>query len=101
MTEPGVKHDNEKPRYSLLPWDAIAQIVNVLEYGAKKYSVSNWEKVPGARTRYFDAAMRHLLAWRAGKERDESGHSHLAHATSCLLFLLAFETRGKFPPEET
>ena len=74
---------------SLLPWRAVQQIVSVLEFGAAKYGADNWQRVPEARQRYFDAAMRHLLAWWDGERLDaESGLPHLAHAGCCILFLL-------------
>ncbi len=94
----GIKFDKDKIRYSLLPWDAIRSVVEVLEYGAKKYSVANWQKVPGARDRYFDAAQRHLIAWYLGENNDpESGLPHLAHCVCCILYLLWFQLN---PPGE-
>ena len=85
----GRKADAGKPRPSLLPWRAIKQIVAVLEFGAAKYGADNWQRVPEARQRYFDATMRHLLAWWDGERLDaESGLPHLAHAGCCILFLL-------------
>lgn len=87
----GVKHDGGKARWSLLPMGPLKDVVDVLEYGAAKYDVDNWKRVPEARTRYFDAAMRHLLAWWGGETHDpESGLPHLAHAVCCVLFLLWF-----------
>jgi Domain of unknown function (DUF5664) len=91
----GVKHDARKPRFSLLPTRAVADVVAVLEYGARKYAPGNWMIVPDARTRYFDAAQRHLLSWWDGERIDpESGLPHLAHATCCLLFLAWFDSRS-------
>ena len=88
----GRKSDAGKPRLSLLPWRAVQQIVAVLEFGAAKYGADNWQRVPGARQRYFDAAMRHLLAWWDGERLDaESGLPHLAHAGCCILFLLWYD----------
>lgn len=85
----GCKADAGKLRLSLLPWRAVGQIVQVLEFGAAKYEPDNWQRVPNARQRYFDAAMRHLLAWWNGERLDaESGLPHLAHAGCCVLFLL-------------
>lgn len=85
----GVKHDSDKPRFSLLPLKQVWDIVAVLEFGAKKYAPGNWKKVPDAENRYFDAAMRHLCAWRSGEKRDpETNLPHLAHAACCLLFLM-------------
>lgn len=91
----GTKLDSDKLRWSLLPSGTIAQVIAVLEYGAKKYAVRNWIDVPDAKTRYYDAAMRHLDAWRGGELNDsESGLPHLAHAACCLLFLLWFDGKS-------
>lgn len=88
-TDAGVKHDSDKPRFSLLPLKQVWDIVAVLEFGAKKYTPCGWQKVPDAENRYFDAAMRHLCAWRSGEKRDpETNLPHLAHAACCLLFLM-------------
>lgn len=91
----GKKFDVNKPRPSLLPIDAVMEIVNVLEFGAKKYGDNNWQHV-SPHARYFDAALRHLFASQSGEKFDpESGLSHFAHAATCLLFLLHFELNGK------
>ena len=88
----GRKHDSNKPRYSLLPTGTVNQVIQVLEYGAVKYETGNWQRVPSARTRYYDAAMRHIDDWWNGSEIDEeSSLPHLAHAICCLLFLLWFD----------
>jgi hypothetical protein len=88
----GTKHDQGKRRYSLLPWRAVEAVVDVLEYGAVKYAPEGWRQVKDADRRYFDAALRHLLAWRGGERDDaESALPHLAHAACCVLFLLAFD----------
>ena len=42
----GVKYDQDKPDYSLLPYGALEQVVQVLTYGSKKYDRNNWEHVP-------------------------------------------------------
>lgn len=92
MTE-GRKNDAGKPRWDLIPYDALGSVVDVLTYGASKYGAWNWTRVPESRDRYFAAAMRHLVAWRSGEANDpESGLPHLAHAACCVLFLI-HETR--------
>lgn len=88
----GRKYDSNKPRYSLLPENTVHNVIQVLEYGAVKYEPGNWKHVPDARTRYYDAAMRHIDDWWNGSEIDEeSSLPHLAHAICCLLFLLWFD----------
>lgn len=95
----GVKYDEAKPRPSLLPWREVLVVVDVLEHGAKTYSVGNWQRVPDARTRYFDAAHRHLAAWWLGERNDpDSGLPHLAHAAATLLFLMWFDAEAHDAP---
>lgn len=88
----GVKYDNDKPQWSLVPFKAMTQVVDVLTFGARKYAPDNWKKVPDARRRYIDAAFRHMSIYVSGEKNDkETGKSHLAHAICCLLFLIAFD----------
>ncbi len=88
----GRKYDNDKPDYTLLPWDAVEDVVRVLDFGAKKYARDNWRYVDDAGIRYLAAAFRHLAAHARGEDIDpESGISHLAHAGCCVLFLLSLE----------
>jgi hypothetical protein len=92
----GTKFDAGKPRWSLLPQGSVASIVDVLEFGAAKYAPNNWQLVQDGQTRYYDAAMRHIEAWRNGEKQDqETGLSHLAHAGCCLMFLDWIERNGK------
>lgn len=95
MTD-GVKHDQGKPRWSLFPAGSLLSVLGVLEHGATKYAPENWKHVPDARRRYYDACHRHLEAWWSGETTDpDSGHSHLAHAACCLLFLLWIEKEAQ------
>lgn len=88
----GRKDDSSKLRYSLLPSGTVNQVVQVLEFGSKKYADNNWQKVDNSRTRYYDAAMRHIDAWFNGDLKDdETGLHHLAHAICCLMFLMWFD----------
>ena len=94
MSKEGRKDDQGKPRWDLLPYDAVAGTVDVLTFGAKKYAPRNWEKgiVYG---RVFAALQRHLTAWYQGEDDDkETGLSHLDHAACCITFLQAFTKRG-------
>lgn len=98
---PGRKNDATKPRWSLLPLGSVHQIVRVLDFGARKYAPDNWQRVPHARQRYYDALQRHVEAWWRGERTDpESGLHHLAHAGCCVLFLLWLDdhtTEGATP----
>lgn len=90
----GLKFDQGKPGFDLLPDDALAEIQRVLEFGAKKYAMRNWEKGMAWR-RLWNASLRHLWAWIRREPADpETGLSHLAHAGCCILFLLSYELRA-------
>lgn len=94
LTTTGVKYDSSKIRLSLYPAEAMYKIAEVLEFGAKKYAVDNWKYVQPIE-RYFDAALRHLMAIKTGELNDpESGLSHLAHAGTCIAFMLYHESKG-------
>ena len=91
----GNKFDSGKLRWSLLPVDAVTEVIKVLMFGASKYGDRNWELGINY-DRLYDSTKRHLEAWWAGEDADpETGLSHLAHCACGVLFLLAFRLRGK------
>lgn len=92
----GVKFDQEKGKWSLVPTGVMTDVVDVLTKGAQKYAPDNWKHVPEARTRYYDALLRHTTAWWEGEQLDpETGNSHLSHAICCLMFLHWLEQQEK------
>lgn len=101
--KPGTKYDAGKPILGAIPPNAELAVGRVLAFGAQKYARDNWRWVEDARTRYMDAALRHLNAVRRGESQDsESGEHHLAHAACCVLFMLELENKDKpLPPLES
>lgn len=96
----GRKFDGGKPMYGLLPPKALRSTVDVLTFGAQKYEIDNWKYVEDSHRRYFDAAQRHLWAWKEGEENDpESGLHHLSHAICCLMFLYEHDIDKLISPE--
>lgn len=91
----GVKYDENKPRPELIATEFIFGLAKVLAFGAKKYEDRNWEKGMDW-SRPYGALQRHMQAWWSGEDKDpETGESHLYHAACCLMFLAAYEERGK------
>ena len=89
VPDAGVKHDAEKPDYSLLPFHALEEAVKTLTYGARKYSRDNWKRVPDFHRRYLSAAFRHVTAHARGELLDpETGLHHLSHAIVSLMYLV-------------
>ena len=92
-TNEGVKHDQGKARFDLLPYDALWDVAEVYTFGAKKYEDHNWAR--GMKwSRIFGAMMRHAWAYWGGEDLDkESGLPHMSHVAWCALTLLSYRKR--------
>lgn len=85
----GKKNDGEKLDWAHFLWDEAEQIMDILQFGAKKYAWGNFAYVPNGKDRYFSALIRHLKEWKSGTTIDkESNKSTLAHAACCIMFLM-------------
>jgi hypothetical protein len=94
----GRKDDGGKPRLDLIAPESLMALGAVLGHGAARYGQGTWKAVPDGRDRYYAAALRHLLAWRAGERRDpSSGQPHMAHVMANAMFLLEL---GRCPPPQ-
>lgn len=93
---PGRKDDGGKLGWSLLMRGcglSLHAVVEVLAFGAKKYSADSWQRVEDGYTRYRDAMYRHLhqIELRGIAARDpETGLLEWAHVACNALFLLYF-----------
>jgi hypothetical protein len=94
MSKGGVKFDDGKLQWHLLPMQLLAGVVEVLMAGARKYAAWNWTRgMPY--TRAMNAAQRHINAFAAGEDFDkDSGQHHIDHAICCLIFLRHFTING-------
>ncbi len=88
----GIKHNGDKIRMDLLPFEALEAVAEVLTFGARKYAENGWQQIDHAENRYTAALLRHLVAIQRGEKYDaESGLSHAAHMATNALFILWFE----------
>lgn len=90
----GKKYDAGKPMWAHAPWNAFEQVVEVIDFGAQKYGRNNWKMLPDFENRYLSAALRHIVAYIQNPYDhldNESGLNHLAHAMTCLAFILEKE----------
>ena len=92
LKKTAVKFDDDKVDWMILPYDALEEIVKVMEFGAKKYARGNFASGEGLEyTRVLNSLMRHILAFSRGEDLDpETGISHMAHAGCNILFLLHY-----------
>lgn len=97
----GKKFDNGKTQWSLLPFDALEQVVKVLQHGAEQYGPNNWQQLDDFYNRYWNAAMRHLIQYRSRQMDPQWNLSHMAHCACNILFLLWGEMHNKFRTEHS
>lgn len=91
---PGLKYDNGKAAFALLPPFALLEVAKVLAHGASKYGPRNWSLVKDHVDRYLSACGRHINSYQSGQVIDsETGLNHLAHAVCSLLFILDHDCR--------
>lgn len=75
-----------KSPMSVIPGNVLQEVGIALMEGARKYGRHNY-RVAGVRASvYYDAAMRHLIAWWEGQDTDpDSGLSHITKAIAGLI----------------
>jgi hypothetical protein len=80
----------------LFPSTALAMGTLGFLNGALKYGRHNFRAVGVRASIYYDAALRHLMAWMEGEECDpEDGVPHLAAAMGCIAIIIDAEAAGK------
>jgi hypothetical protein len=78
----------KKAPMSTVPAPFIAAVGMAMMEGALKYGRHNYRAVGVRSSVYYDALMRHMMAWWEGQDIDpESGLSHLVKAAACLAVL--------------
>jgi uncharacterized DUF497 family protein len=83
----GLRHNKGKPKWSLVPQSALLPMVEVLEFGAKKYQPNQWKKGLSI-TEVCESLKRHLDAFMESEDNDsESGLSHIGHIQCNAMFL--------------
>lgn len=87
MEEKGLRFNEGKPRWGLVPQSSLIPMVRVLEFGANKYGNKNWQKgLPVMEI--CESLKRHLDAFMEGEDNDkESGISHIGHIQCNAMFL--------------
>ena len=96
LKEEGVKNDDGKLRWDLMPFEPLDALAEVVTYGANKYKPNNWQSLKS--DRLFAAGMRHLSKYKQGEIIDaESGLPHLNMAFCNLYFLVyqSFTRKGR------
>jgi hypothetical protein len=84
-----------KAPLSCVPSQPVLEMGLAMMEGARKYGRHNY-RIAGVRASvYYDAAIRHLMAWYEGEDTDpDSGIPHLAKAMACLCVIRDSVLRG-------
>lgn len=84
-----------KPPFHVIPPSALVELGQAMKDGKAKYGLMNWRNSKVSSSVYFDAAMRHLLAWWDGEDTaSDSGVHHLSHAMACMAILTDARHQG-------
>ncbi len=93
MKNNGLKYDENKLRWDLLPLDIVEEVVKVYTFGCKKYKPNSWQNVENGRERYYAALMRHISSWRKGEiiNKEDNNVLHLAQVIWNAIALIYFD----------
>jgi len=79
----------KKASLASIPPVALMELGRVCEIGAAKYGRFNWTESHIVASTYYDAILRHLLAWYTREEKDgEDGMSHMSHIMACTAIII-------------
>ncbi|UDQ99260.1 dATP/dGTP diphosphohydrolase domain-containing protein [Lentisphaerota bacterium WC36G] len=102
MKNHGLKFDNQKLQWCLLPLKLLTGVVKILTFGAKKYDRNSWQNLDNGSERYFNALIRHLTAMQDETGNinlnaldPESNHPHLWHVQTNAIFLEHFRQKAE------
>ena len=78
-----------KPKVSAVPPVALLALGAAMQNGADKYQRFNWREGRATSSVFYDAILRHLVAWYSGENfATDSKVHHLAHImASCAILL--------------
>lgn len=85
----------KKAPLSTVPAPVLMEVGLAMFEGARKYGRHNYRVIGIRSSVYYDAVMRHLMAWWEGEDIDpDSGLSHVTKAMACLAVLRDAQMNG-------
>lgn len=90
----GLRFNEGKPRFDLLPPEALEALADHYGKGARKYADRNWERGM-AWGKCFASMMRHAWAFWRGEDHDaETGSHHMIAVAWNAIAIFTYATRG-------
>ena len=82
----GLRYNTGKRKWSLVHFQSLEPMIEVLEFGAKKYEPYNWQKGLDQKE-VLESLQRHVAKLFDGEEIDsESGIHHIGHIMCNAMF---------------
>lgn len=101
MDEKGLRYNDGKRKWSLVHFKSLEPLVEVLEFGAKKYAPENWKKGLDKKE-ILESMMRHLMSLMDGEALDpESKKHHIGHIMCNAMFYSYFDNELNEKPHDT
>jgi hypothetical protein len=96
-TNPKDSFGVKKVGLHVLPCGVLMELALAMTEGGLKYGAHNYRAMGVRASVYYDAAMRHLMAWWEGQDIDpDSGVSHVIKAMACLLVVRDGQIMGNW-----
>lgn len=90
----GLRHNAGKPRFDLVPPEAMVALADHFRKGAEKYADRNWERGMDW-GKCFASMERHAWSWMNGEDFDpETGSHHMVAVAWNALALYVYSVRG-------
>lgn len=97
QSEVALRYNEGKLDWTLLDFESVTPLVEVMTYGATKYDRDNWKLKCKDPRQHLQSAMRHLISIIQGQEiDDESGKRHSGHVMANMM-MYNYHTKGGNP----
>lgn len=84
---PKTEAGNKKVPFSVIPCPVLAELAIAMYEGARKYGRHNYRSTTIHTSTYYDATMRHLMAWWEGEDFDPGTNGRVHHITKAIASL--------------
>jgi hypothetical protein len=86
INDKALRYNEGKLDWTLLDFNSLVPLVEVMTYGKEKYGEGNWQKQCDNPNQHLQSAIRHLIALIGGEEIDgESFCKHTGHIMANMM----------------
>lgn len=89
-----LRYNEGKREWSLVDFESLEPMVEVLEFGAKKYAPHNWKKGLST-TKILESMLRHVFELLQNKDLDEESKLPIIGHVMCNAMFYAYMVKHK------